>query len=329
MEDAAGSVLLAGIEKPAITSQEKEFFQNAGIAGLTLFRRNIPPLFQDLKSLNESLQNQRPSGAPPLLIAVDQEGGRVRRLPDPFPDPGPPLHFNIPTPEWLHNQGFVCGAVLQGLGINVNFAPVVDVLANTENEAIGDRVFAREAGIVADRAGAWLRGLQAGGVLGCLKHFPGQGDARADTHGGPATIDLSREKLEKRELLPFRLLLDRAPMVMIGHGIYPALDPQPASLSSVVMQDLLRGHLGFTGVVVSDDMNMGAIPQDDRQWLDALEAGLMAGADLLLICRHMERCRLAWEHFQTRAGRSKAVKKRLEEAAGRVLSLRKKIGPPN
>ena len=225
----------------------------------------------------------------------------------------------------IEAYGAEVGEHLRLLGVNVNFAPVVDILSNPDNTAIGDRCFGVDAETVSVRAGAFMAGMQSQQVAGCLKHFPGQGHAAVDTHLGSAVVDLSEDALVMRELRPFVDLLADAPMVMIAHAIYPAFDDVPASCSEKVMQGLLRQRLGFQGVVVSDDMNMHAIPQDRKSWTDAIITAIAAGADLVLVCRHLERCRWAFEAIEQEAAKSSAFKARLEEAASRVLGLRRTL----
>jgi beta-N-acetylhexosaminidase len=217
------------------------------------------------------------------------------------------------------------GSELASLGINVNFAPVCDVLTEATNTSIGDRAFGVTPDSVTSRAGSFLEGLHEAGVLGCLKHFPGQGAATVDTHVGGATVALTRHELEQTHLPPFRSLLPFAPMVMISHCIYPALGPGEASSSKAIITGLLKDELGYNGVVVSDDMNMGAVPQDPAHWQDAIINSVAAGVDMVLVCRHLERYELAHEALTREASRSSAFRERLEDAASRMTSMRKHL----
>lgn len=331
MKDAAAAVLVCAIEGREISAPERRFFESIPVSGVTLFGRNIDQENQPAVSkLVSELQRLRPSYAPDLVIAIDQEGGRVARLKAPFPNRGPAMHLasEMPEPEGLghiRSYGAEVGSALKSLGINVNFAPVVDVLSEPENHAIGDRAFGTDPHSVTDRAEAFLDGLQSTGVKGCLKHFPGQGDAKVDTHVGTALVKAPLSLLEDRELVPFRSLLPKSPMVMIAHCIYPALAPVEASRSPDVMKDLLRQKLGYQGVIVSDDMTMGAIPQDEKAWQAVLIEAVYAGADMLLVCRHLERFRLAHEALSREAQAKPSFANRLTEAANRVMSLRKTL----
>ena len=328
MPDAAATVLLGAIEGHQPTPAELVLFAEMGMSGLTLFGRNIPAGQPEaVRSLTQRLQDARPAGTPPLLVAIDQEGGRVRRLKEPFPDHGPAMslgsgnHDGVAVAE-IRAAAKDLGTRLADLGINVDFAPVVDVLTEPGNTAIGDRAFGTDPESVSRRAGAFLAGLMATGVLGCLKHFPGQGAAKVDTHIGEAMVDAPRRVLESRDLRPFKDLLELAPMIMIAHCIYPALDSRPASRSSLIMSGLLRKELGFQGVIVTDDMNMGAVPQDLASWRDAIVEAVAAGADLVLVCRGADRCAAAHQALRAAASKSQAFAQLLNDAAARVMGLR-------
>ena len=333
-QDAASAIIAGALESTTLSQEEAAFFASEATAGITLFRRNIPQdqnCYQATAALMAQLQATRPAGAPPMIVAIDQEGGRVARMPKAhFPDLGAAQRIagsgsDSPCLAVLECYGMEVGRALIKAGVNVNFAPVLDILTEPTNTAIGDRVFGLDPESVCRRAGAFLDGLQGMGVFGCLKHFPGQGDAQVDTHAGSAVIDLPRSVLDKREFIPFRAMVRRVKMVMISHGIYPQISPREASRSPEIIDGLLRQEFGFEGVVVSDDMTMGAIPQDEKQWQQALVEAVMAGTDLLLICRHIERCRLAIEALRAESAKSPAFQSRLESAAARVMALRDQL----
>lgn len=334
MRDAAASVLVCAVEGTVLTDAEKFFYKNVAPAGVTLFARNISSAFPNTINLVKELQSLRPADEPPLVIAVDQEGGRVRRIKDPaFPNQGPALHLGgggieQETLDMINAYGGTLGGALLDLGINVNFAPVLDVLTEPDNEAIGDRAFGTDVDPVCRRARAFLKGMQATGILGCLKHFPGQGDAQVDTHVGKALVDLPIKTLYDRELVPFRALIDKAPMVMVSHCIYPALASEEASRSPKIIGGLLRGEMGFKGVVVSDDMNMGALPQDRSLWLQSIVDAVAAGIDMVLVCRDIEKCQGAYEALTAAAAKSASFDRRLRDAAARVTEMRKKLPLP-
>lgn len=329
--DQASAVILAALEGNSLSAEEQKCFQRLPPAGFTLFRRNLSPEFAQVRRLCSELQALAGETSRPMMLAIDQEGGRVARLKQPFPDGGPAMllaegRIDKDALLSIENYGYTVGSALTGLGMNVNFAPVVDVLSNEQNIAIGDRCFGRSSDVVTQRAAAFLHGLQAAGVLGCLKHFPGQGDAGADTHEQGTVIDASLDTLLARDIAPFAALLQECPMVMISHAVYPALDAEhPASLSSKVMQGLLRERLLYQGLVVTDDMNMKAIAQDRDSWTAAVVASIAAGADLVLVCRELDRYRWAVDALVREAERSFSFQRRLSDAQKRVAELRTRL----
>jgi len=254
----------------------------AEAAGVILFRRNLGTPAQ-IRALTRDL---RAAAGHKLLIAVDQEGGRVRRLPSP-PYPAYPAAGELAARGIEAEVEAVAEEVattLAGLGINTNLAPVLDVVDDPATSVIRDRSFGRDPATVARLGAAWVRGSERGGVVSCLKHFPGHGATRDDSHLSLAVVKDAEATVIARDRAPFAALIDRSiPMVMTAHVRYPAVDPLlPATLSARIVRGWLRDELGFTGVVVSDDLEMAAIARYfspeavvRRFWA--------AGGDLLLV----------------------------------------------
>lgn len=312
----ASGVVSGSVAGKSLAEDELKFLQAYKPIGLTVFSRNIDDRdYESFTQLAQSIQScySHPIGA---LIKVDQEGGRVRRFKSPFPNLGPAMHMcegpNGMDIECIRHYGQLVGAELARLGVHINFAPVVDILTNPQNDAIGDRCFGHTSEAVVRKAEAFLFGMQQSPVLGCLKHFPGQGDASIDTHVSKAEINIAYGQLMDREVEPFRKLLSQTSMVMISHCIYPALDPEtPASLSSRVQEGLLRQKMGFEGVIVSDDMTMGAISQDLSVWKKSMIESINAGTDMLLICSGLDRWKEAIHAIAEMAQASSAFADRL------------------
>jgi beta-N-acetylhexosaminidase len=214
------------------------------------------------------------------------------------------------------------GSELASVGIDIDFAPVLDVHSNPANAIIGERAFAAEAERVAILALAFVRGLRAGGVLSCGKHFPGHGDTDRDSHAELPLVGRSRAELEAVELKPFRAAVAAGvPLLMTAHVLYPALDPlRPATLSRPILRDLLRRDLGFRGVVVSDDLEMGAIRSRGSVPEAAVEA-LRAGVDWLLVCNDLDQSLAVAERVRRAAERSEVGIDVLEAAAARIRRL--------
>lgn len=319
----AGQLLVVGFAGLEAPPELLAAFEAGERAGVVLFRRNLEPGLPGLaatRRLCASLLAASPAELPPL-VAIDEEGGRVARL-------GPPA-LRMPPMRRLADLGDLAlcervatavGRELRGLGVTLNFAPVVDVDTNPDNPIIGDRSFSNEPERVVEFAAAYLRGLRAGGVAGCLKHYPGHGDTLLDSHLALPAVAHGRERLEAVELLPFRRLAAQADSMMTAHVVYPALDPTcPATLSPRIVRELLRGELGFAGVLFSDDLEMQAIQGSVGA---AALAAVRAGCDLLLVCSRADAQAEVHAALEGEIDRDAAFAWRCREAALRGLALR-------
>lgn len=263
----------------------------APAAGFTLFRAANTRTPAQVRRLTTALQAaalERPGAAadPPLLIATDQEGGQLLALGDGFtPFAGPMAIGATGDAELSERVGRAIGRELRAAGVNVDYAPVLDVASQPGNPALGIRSFGSDPAEVARLASAWLRGLQSAGVAATGKHFPGAGGLVTDTHHQLGVVDRTQADLDAVELVPFRAAIAAGVrVVMSGHFAVPALtgDPeQPSTLSGRMMTGLLRDELRFQGVSITDALDMKAIPQGAAQARAVVEA-LDAGVDLLL-----------------------------------------------
>jgi beta-N-acetylhexosaminidase len=252
-------------------------------AGVTLFR---PFNVRDAGQVRELTRELQACAEEPLLIAADQEGGQLSALGDVgTPFPGAMALGAVGDPGLAERVGEAIGLELRALGINLNYSPVCDLALEPANLALGIRSFGDGPGLVGRLAAATVRGLQSVGVAAAIKHFPGLGAARLDSHHGLAVIDGDEAQFQRRELIPFAAAIDAgARVVMSGHVATPGLTGNstlPATLSRSIMGGLLRDRLGFDGVTITDALDMGAIGQGADQLIDVL-AALRAGVDLLL-----------------------------------------------
>jgi len=291
-----------------------------GLGGVILFSRNLgaPPA---IAALTERLRRLTPDLPP--LIAVDQEGGRVARLGDPFTRwPSARALGRAGSEDMARNVGRAMGTELASAGFTMDMAPVLDVDTNAANPIIGDRAFAPDPALVARLGAALARGLADAGVLATGKHFPGHGDTAADSHLTLPVVAHDRDRLLSVEVAPFRAAAPELPALMTAHVLYPALDPEnPATLSPAILTDLLRREIGYDGMVVSDDLEMAGIAE---RW-PAGEAAcrfLHAGGDLVLICHRPEVQRAALEAVRRAAARGEIPPARLEEARARIRRAR-------
>jgi len=330
-----GQLLWIGFEGTALSRELASEIAAGQWGGVTLFRRNLvyrdgePPVLESepLVDLNDSLHSAIAAGEAPLLISVDQEGGRVQRARAPavrWPPMAAIEATGARAAELARRIGNAVGTELDALDFDVDFAPVLDVNSNPENPIIGDRSFSADPEKAAELALAFAEGLAAAGLVSCGKHFPGHGDTVTDSHLALPRIDRDRASLEAIELAPFRKAAEaRLPMLMTAHVIFAALDDQlPATLSPKVVDGLLRKDIGYAGVVVSDDLDMKAVA-DHYGIGEAAERAILAGCDVLLLCRDRNHQLEAYENLIRAAESNSTLRDRIRESARRVHHLKR------
>ena len=277
---------IAGCSGPALTEDEAAFFRASKPWGFILFKRNIEAPGQ-VRALTQALRETVARDDAPILI--DQEGGRVQRMGPPHWPAYPPgrAYGRIAGNDSLFQREIArLGARLMAhdlreVGINVDCVPVLDVPVEGAHDVIGDRAYGRDPETVAILGRAAAEGLIAGGVLPVIKHVPGHGRAGADSHHDLPIVHAPREELERQDFVPFRHLADM-PLAMTAHVVYAALDrDRPATTSPAVMRDVIRGHLRYDGLVISDDLSMDALAGN---LAERAAAAFAAGCDMALHC---------------------------------------------
>ena len=317
-----GELFVVGLPGPALDGATRDFITTFGPGGVILFQRNAGDL-ESVQALCEEVHALRPVRSP--LVAIDHEGGRVVRLGAPFTRfPAAARIGRAGSPSLAARVGEAMGAELRAVGIDVDFAPVLDVLTRAENAVVGDRAFSSSPQTAARMGGAFIVGLRQAGVIACGKHFPGHGHADADSHVALPRVEKAYDELVRAELLPFRRAITaRVPSLMTAHVLYPALDPVlPATLSPAVLTDLLRGRLGYRGVVITDDLEMGAIAACGDTVAQGAVRALAAGADVVLVCHSWEQAREARAACERAVLDATLPVKRVEEAWRRVAALK-------
>jgi len=279
----AGQRLMAGFFGAEASEDLKYLICSLKVGGVILFSRNIGSPSQ-LQSLCRFIQEYaRSCGQPPLFIAIDQEGGVVSRLPSPFtPFPGNP---SVRTEAQARAFGDITGSELSWAGINMNMAPVLDVAPPDFASIMADRMFGRDPEHVARMGGLVIRHLQSQGIMAVAKHFPGIGRTSRDSHHELPDLELSLQEMETFDLPPFRAAIRAAAAaVMLSHIRCTRIDPDwPASLSAEICGNLLRRKMGYSGLVLTDDLDMGAISR--HYDIDTIVSRLFAAtADIALIC---------------------------------------------
>lgn len=322
VRQAAGQILVGGFSGTTVAAPFADLVTRGLVGGAILFSRNLVDLGQT-RSLVDALASL-PAPDDPLLLAVDQEGGRVQRLRAPFPELPPMRAFGTARRKTLAlRAGSLLGKSLRALGFHQDYAPVLDVDSNPDNPVIGDRAFSRDPNAVARLGAAFIDGLQTEGIAACGKHFPGHGDTDEDSHLELPRLSHGRERLDAVELVPFRAAVRvEVAAIMTAHILFPALDPDvPATLSEKVLEPLLRHELGFHGVIVSDDLEMKAVA-DHYGIEDSAVRAVRAGCDQLLICHQPELVARAHAALVAAVERGDLAKSRLFEAADRVRALK-------
>ena len=278
-----GQLLIGSFPGTSVSPEFRSLAREFDLGGAILFSRNIeaPEQVAELAATIESLGRSMPA-----WVSVDQEGGRVARLKEPFTRWPPMATLGRAGSEDLAGRfGRALARELRAVGITLDYAPVLDIHTNPNNPVIGDRAFAERAGEVARLGAAVIRALQGEGVAACGKHFPGHGDTSTDSHLELPLVEHPPDRLRAVEFEPFRAAIrEQVAFMMTAHVLVPALDEQePATLSPAVVQAILRDELGYQGVILSDDLEMKAVSARTPVPHAAVQA-IKAGCDGVLVC---------------------------------------------
>lgn len=326
-----GQVLCFGWQATAIEDAQtlnahaRELVEEMQVGGVVLLARNLDSTNPD--GIRATLTRLQSLSRIPLFVAIDQEGGTVNRLRAPFHEfPGNMALGATGNPDLAFQQAQAQARELLALGINWNFAPVMDVNNNPDNPIIGVRSYGADPELVAQMGAAAIRGYQQTGILACAKHFPGHGDTAVDSHLALPTIWGDRERLEQIELVPFRSAIAAGVgAIMTTHIVFPALDAhRPATISPAILEGLLRQELGYDGLVITDCLEMKAIADTVGTARGAVEA-LKAGADMVLIAHTLEVQREAVEAIRQAVESGDLPEHRLNEAVSRVLAAKQRF----
>lgn len=306
-------------------TQMAKRIQKYHIGGVVLFEKNIRTPAQ-LTALIGAMQQKSDI---PLFVGIDEEGGRVSRI-------AASKGFRVPKFESMQKigatgkaknaqkVGVMIGTYLAQYQVNLDFAPVADTNTNPKNIVIGDRSFGRDPTLVANMVAAEIAGLHKVGIMSCVKHFPGHGDTKGDTHKGYVSLEKTWDELKQCELIPFLKSLDTTDMVMVSHITTPNItsDHLPASLSRQMIAGKLRKKLGYKGVVITDSMEMGAIAQAYSAKNGAIKA-ILAGADIVLMPEDFVK---AYQGIYDAVKNGTIKETRIDESVLRILNLKEKYG---
>jgi beta-N-acetylhexosaminidase len=321
LKEKVGQMFIVGLQGEALAHEEKSIIKRHPFGGFILFSHNCCEPAQILclcRSLWETAYTQPP------FISIDEEGGRVHRLPKPFTHfPSAARLGQMCDLNLVYRAARATAEELAMAGINLDFAPVLDVNSNPKNPVIGDRSFAADPGKVTALGERWVQGSRDGGIIPCGKHFPGHGDTDKDSHFALPVVHRPLAELQKVELPPFvSACRNQIESLMTAHVLYRALDPKlPATLSHRIITGLLREKLDYDGVVFSDDMEMRAI-SDNYQQEDAVAFCVRAGVDVMLFCHDLARAIHAFEFLCSECEKDVTVRSRVEKSYRRITKLK-------
>jgi len=324
-----GTLIMAGLPGTHLDSETRDLILNHGVGNFIIFRRNAADGPEALLRLCEDLKETcRHAGLPPPVISVDQEGGTVQRL-------GPPFWERLPSAHDAGNAAHPLNAVnrlaektaeiLEDCGINMNMAPVLDIAGPAAQGVLRGRCFGNRTADVSEAGRYYIKSLQKHSVAAVAKHFPGIGMVREDPHLKRPVVDTDYGTVMEH-IQPFRhAVMSEVSAVMTSHVIFTAIDPElPASFSPAVADDLLRRDLGFQGVLVTDDLEMGGITEYDTVAEAALRA-FIAGHDLLLVCHSPKRIRATVHEMQAACRDGRISTERLNTSLSRMEHLRNRF----
>jgi beta-N-acetylhexosaminidase len=323
IDEKIGQMVIAGYDN---ISEIKPIISEDKLGGVILYKKNITSVSQtinDINTLNESnLQNKVP-----IFISVDQEGGQVQRFPTSMGTFESALSIGDRNdPVYAFNSGVKIADAMKQLGFNLDFAPDLDIFSNPKNTVIADRAYGRTPDRVSEIGIQVLKGLQSKNIIATVKHFPGHGDTVVDSHVGLPVVNKSVEELDSFEFKPFvQAIKNNVDMIMIAHIELSKVDVLPSSLSNKVVTGILRQQLGYKGVVITDDITMGAITQK-YTITGAAVLAVNAGCDIVLVAQGAQNSVLVLNALKAAYQNGQISEQRINESVYRILSLKYKYG---
>ena len=316
LEEKIGQIVITGYDRV-----DEVIDSDINFGGIILFKKNIPSgadTKADILKLNKSFNI-------PMFISVDQEGGRVSRLPKEYGTFESALSVGETNDlTYAYNFGANTGTALKDIGFNLNFAPVCDIFSNPNNTVIADRAFGREPERVSKMAVEVLKGLRDRGVIPTVKHFPGHGDTVIDSHKGLPVVEKSLNELFEYELVPFKeAIKNDVEMIMVGHIVIKKVDSLPCTLSRKLITEVLREEMNYTGVVITDDLGMNAI-SNEYSIEEASVMAFNAGCDIILCSQSIEKGKRAYNALLDGYNQGEISEERLNESVYRILKLKEK-----
>ena len=323
LDEKIGQMIITGFNGSEYNDDMDRLINEYKVGGVILFARNIEDSNQMI-DLTRALQEN--NNNLPLFISIDEEGGRVSRLPDDVEKfPSAFAIGLINDQQTAYENGKEIGYTLKRLGINLDYAPVLDIYSNENNTVIGDRAFSTEESIVSTMGIATMEGIEDADIIPVVKHFPGHGDTEVDSHYGLPIVYKTLEGLRNFEFIPFvKAIESGCDVIMVSHIILNEVDSSnPASLSKIVISDLLRKDLEFDKVVITDDMSMGAITSI-MSIEEACIKSIEAGCDILLLGNAYEEIEQVINSIKLKLYNGEISEEQINKSVKRILELKKK-----
>ena len=325
LEEKIGQLVMPGIEGYETNKEAKTLLDEYHVGGFIILGENVENTGQLLKLTND-IKAANSGNKFPLFLAIDEEGGRISRMPEEFVDlPTTRDIGKLHDPDLSYEIGQVLAKQVQAFGLNINFAPVLDIDSNPDNPVIGDRSFGPSPAIVSELGIAMMKGIESEGIMPVVKHFPGHGDTKVDSHIGLPIVKKDIENLMNFELIPFIEAINQgADAVMVAHILYEEIDPSyPATLSKQLVEGLLRDRLGFDGLIITDDLTMGAI-EETFDIGNAAVLSIAAGNDIVLVAHEYGNAIEALEALQKAVETGELSEERIDESVYRILHYKEK-----
>ncbi|WP_449538965.1 beta-N-acetylhexosaminidase [Ferdinandcohnia sp. Marseille-Q9671] len=324
LDEKVGQLIFAGISGTKMNKKMNQLITKYHVGGIIFNGDNLVSPEQAVTYLNQIKQLNK--GDIPLFFGVDQEGGRIAKLPGVLPNLPTNLEIGkMNDPTLSYEIGTVLGQELKAFGFNVNFAPVLDVNSNPDNPVIGDRSFSNNPEIVSKLGIQTMKGLHSQSIVSAIKHFPGHGDTHVDSHLELPKVTKTFEELNELEFVPFRQAINEgADMVMVGHILVPVIDKTyPSSMSKKIITDILRQELGFKGVVITDDFYMKAIT-NDYEIGEAAVQSIKAGSDIIMVAHDYNKVVQVQNAIKKAVENGEISEKRIDKSVERILEMKEK-----
>ncbi|MFZ0368047.1 MAG: beta-N-acetylhexosaminidase [Halobacillus sp.] len=322
LNEKIGQMVIAGLDGTSLNVPDKQLMTKYHVGGFIYYADNLETQQQSINFVND-VKAANETNKLPLFISVDQEGGRVARLPGVETTPTSKAIGEKNDPSYAYSIGQTLGRQLDSMGFNLDYAPVLDVNSNPDNPVIGDRSFGDNAAIVSKMGIQTMKGIQSQNIIPVVKHFPGHGDTNVDSHISLPTVDKSLSQLEELELVPFEKAINNgADVVMVAHILMEQLDSTyPASMSEKVISEILRDQLDFNGVIMSDDMTMGAIANNYGIGESAVKS-VQAGSDIVLVAHGNQNAIDAIKAIKTAVNDGRISERSINQSVQRIINLK-------